>query len=172
MKIFSFDAETNGLQGNAFAIAAVVKEEDGTIKEFLARCPVSEKLDAWVEENVMPQLNNLKETHKDLKRMLKSFAEFYLENKEDAVFIGHMVVPVESRLLIQMHQLGLIGDWDMPYNLYDLAGMLLMAGEPTDSVDSYNQKNGLEIPTFSGGTHNPLYDSYAALTAFERLLKK
>lgn len=41
MKIFSWDCETNGLWGRAFAIGAVVYEDGVESKKFYARCPIS-----------------------------------------------------------------------------------------------------------------------------------
>lgn len=55
MKIFSWDCETNGLWGRAFAIGAVVYEDGVEVKTFYARCPIEGKVDTWVEENVLPQ---------------------------------------------------------------------------------------------------------------------
>ena len=56
-KIFSFDAETNGLWGKAFAIAAVVTDENGKeIDQFIGRCPVQGEVNHWVSENVIPEM--------------------------------------------------------------------------------------------------------------------
>lgn len=55
-KVFSVDAETNGLYGQAFAIAAVVYENGAKIAEFLARCPITGAIDPFVKENVIPQM--------------------------------------------------------------------------------------------------------------------
>lgn len=43
--IMSFDAETNGLWGQAFAISAVVYDEKGNeVERFLTRCPIEEEI--------------------------------------------------------------------------------------------------------------------------------
>ena len=56
-KIFSLDAEANGLWGQAFAIAAVVADENGQeIDQFTGRCPIQGKINHWVAENVLPQM--------------------------------------------------------------------------------------------------------------------
>lgn len=168
MKIFSFDAETNGLWGQAFAIAAVVLEEDGSTKEFLGRCPIQEPTNQWVAENVLPKMTDIPENYDSYEEMLKAFTEFYLENKEGANVIVHMGVPVEARLFLDAHTLGYIGDWDAPYPLIDVSAI----PEIGTSVDAYNTAHNLakHIPEMEGGTHNPLYDSYATLVAYENYM--
>ena len=166
-KIFSFDAETNGLHGKAFAVAAVVRLEGGSIIEYIARCPIEDNVNDWVIENVLPQMEKVAITHDSYSEMLESFAKFYLENKNDANIIVHMGLPVEAKMLIDMHKMGFIGDWDMPYPLVDISAY----HEIGTSVDTFNEKNGILIPSFEGGTHNPLYDSYAALYAYEKVIK-
>ena len=166
-KIFSFDAETNGLHGKAFAAAAVVRLEGRSIIEYIARCPIEDNVNDWVIENVLPQMEKVAITHDSYSEMLESFAKFYLENKNDANIIVHMGLPVEAKMLIDMHKMGFIGDWDMPYPLVDISAY----HEIGTSVDTFNEKNGILIPSFEGGTHNPLYDSYAALYAYEKVIK-
>jgi hypothetical protein len=163
-KIFSFDAETNGLWGQAFAIGALVYDENGTeIARFVGRLPDTEVTDEWVRENVLSQLTAVPVTHSDYESLLADFAKFYLANKADADIVVHMGVPVESKVLIDMHARRLIGDWDGPYPLHDVAGYLAQAGEDPASVDGYVRKYGLVIAgDFAGGSHNPLYDSEVA----------
>lgn len=161
-KIFSFDAETNGLWGQAFAIAALVYDENGNeIGRFLGRCPIQGDTNPWVKDNVLPQLTAVAETHSDYDSLLADFAKFYLANKADADIVVHMGVPVESRLFTEMHDRGYIGDWDGPYPLIDLAGSLRQAGEDPTSCDKYVAKFGLEVRDF-GTSHNPLFDSEVA----------
>lgn len=161
-KIFSFDAETNGLWGCAFAISAVVKDGDD-VKTFIGRCPITEDVNPWVKENVLPQMENIPVDCKDYSDLLKKFSEFYLENKSDSDIIVHMGVPVEAKVLLDMHSHGFIGDWDGPYPLIDISAY----PEIGDSCDTYNKVNGIEIPDLDGGTHNPLYDSWSALLAYQ-----
>lgn len=171
-KVFSFDAETNGLWGQAFAIGALVYDENGVeIARFVGRLPETEVNDEWVRANVLPQLTAVPVTHTDYASLLADFAKFYLANKADADIVVHMGVPVESKLLIDMHSGGLIGDWDGPYPLCDVAGNLQQAGEDPTSVDGYVRKHGLEVPDF-GTTHNPLYDSAVAAVAYRHLLSR
>jgi hypothetical protein len=175
-KIFSFDAETNGLWGKAFAIGALVYDEQGVeIARFVARCPIEGPVDAWVAENVLPKMNAIAETHASYIEMLDAFAKFYhkfyMANKPDADVIVHMGFIVEVKILRDMHDAKLIGDWDAPYPLIDIAGNLRQVGEDATSVDSYVKKHGLSIVEFEGGTHNPLYDSAVAAAVYRHLLK-
>ena len=177
MKILSFDSETNGLWGSAFAIGAILYGEDGKEERvFSGRCPIgsdSESINPWVQENVLPQMEGIPENFSSYEELLKAFAGFYLENKADATVLVHMGVPVEVRLFLDMHNLGLIGDWDGPYPLIDIAGNLQQAGFDPTSVDAYNASHGIEVPkTDAGGTHNPLYDSRAAALCYMHLMNK
>lgn len=163
-KVFSFDAETNGLWGQAFAIAAVLQGSDGSNIEFLGRCPIEGEINPWVKENVLPQMEGIPTNYSSYKKLLEAFMKFYMDNKEGATVIVHMGLPVESRLFIDAHNMGIIGDWDAPYPLVDISAFPHVG----TSVDTYNKDHGLEgqIPSLTGGTHNPLYDSYAALVAY------
>ncbi|MES2213515.1 MAG: hypothetical protein V4473_01580 [Patescibacteria group bacterium] len=170
-KMFSFDAETNGLWGKAFAIGALVYDEQGTeIARFIGRLPDSAVTEQWVKENVLPTLAGVPVTHDTYKGLLADFAKFYLANKADADILVHMGYIVEAGLLRDMHAQGVIGDWDGPYPMLDVSGNLQQAGEDPTSVDSYVKKHGLSVGKFEGGTHNPLYDSAVAAVAYRHLV--
>lgn len=63
--IFSFDAETNGLWGQAFAVAAVLFDENGDeVARFVGRCPIEGEVNPWVKENVLPEMEGIPVTHK------------------------------------------------------------------------------------------------------------
>lgn len=171
-KVFSFDAETNGLWGLAFSIAALVYDESGIeIARFVGRCPIQGDINPWVADNVLPQMAGIPETHSSYEELCAAFAAFYLENKGDAAVIAHCPVPVESSLLKDMHGMGFIGDWDGPFPLIDIAGMLVMAGENPIEAGPYCEKYGIAIDTaeFEGGAHNPLYDSAVAHQMYRHL---
>lgn len=167
-KIFSLDAETNGLWGTAFAIGAVVKEADGSEKTFIGRCPIEGTPIEWVSENVLPQMEGIPVNYPTYRAMLEGFFAFYMENKEGSDIIVHVGFPVEARLFIDAHNFGILGDWDAPFPLIDISAF----PEIGASVDSYNESHGLKsrIPDLNGGTHSPLYDSYAALVAYESII--
>lgn len=170
-KIFSFDIETNGLWGEGFCIGAVVYENGIETKKFLSRCPLNDTVDDFVTENVLPELKDIPVDSKNYEDMLKKFSVFYKTEKENADVIVHMGVPVEAKVLIDMHRFGFIGDWEGPYPLIDIAGNLLQAGYDPTSVDSYNKEKGISVPLEGGGTHNPLYDSRATALCYMDLMK-
>lgn len=157
-KIISIDAETNGLWGKAFAIAGVVYENGKEIDSFIARCPIAEETNPWVAENVLPKMVDIKETHKDYESMLKSFQQF-IKKHNDGKVLTHMGHVVEAGLFRDMHELGIIGDFEAPYEWYDVC---LLFG---DSVDSYNRSNDITVEDVNGGTHNPVYDCVSAYKA-------
>ena len=136
-------------------------------KQFLARCPIEGDTDEWVEKNVLPQLEGLEETNMNYSYMLKNFMEWYKENKENSDVIVHMGLPVEARLFLDAHKYGFIGDWDAPYPLIDISAFPEISG----SADTYNKDHGIQVPEFTGGTHNPLYDSVAAALAYRDVLR-
>ena len=78
MKIFSFDAETNGLYGQAFMLAAVVTINGKKVDEFVARCPITETVDGWVKDNVLPQVDSVEISHSSYGEMLDAFYAFYM----------------------------------------------------------------------------------------------
>lgn len=169
-KIFSFDAETNGLWGEAFSIAAIVYDEQGNeTTRFIGRTEIAGDINPWVKDNVLPTMEGIPVTHENYDALLADFAKFYLANKADAAIIAHMGFIVEVKLLRDAHDRGFIGDWDGPYPLIDIAGNLQQAGEDPTSVDKYVAKYGLQVRDF-GTTHNPLYDSEVAAVVYRHLL--
>ena len=169
-KILSFDAETDGLWGQAFTIGALVYDENGAeVARFTGRLD-TEATNVWVRENVIPKITGIPVTHTDYNAMLADFAKFYLANKEGADVVVHMGYIVEARILRDMHDRGLIGDWDGPYPLFDLSGNLQAAGSDPTSVDKFVTECGLSVGEFEGGTHNPLYDSAATAAVYRYLV--
>lgn len=170
-KVFSFDAETNGLWGQAFAIGALVYDEQGAeIARFVGRLPDTEVSDAWVKENVLPKITDIPVSHADYDSLLSDFAAFYKANKEGADVVVHMGFIVEVKILRDLHERKLIGDWDAPYPLYDVSGNLQAVGADPTSVDKFVAEHKLSVGEFAGGTHNPLYDSAVAAAVYRHLL--
>lgn len=106
-------------------------------------------------------------THGSYKDLLDDFIKFWMFHKENAVALVHMGQIVESKLFHDAHDLKLLGDWDAPYFWYDL----YVLPEIGESVDNYIKSNGISLPELEGGTHNPLYDSYATLRAYEHIIQ-
>lgn len=170
-KIFSFDAETDGLRGMQIAIGAIVELHTGERETFCARVKQPPQ-NQWVLENVWPQLVKSKMVVFDNNLdLLQAFAEFYKANKEDAYVIYHMGDPVEAKLMQDMYELGFIGEFDGPYPAIDVAPMLLMAGANPTSVEEYIDANNLTCVDY-GTTHHPLHDAEVALVAFNHLISR
>lgn len=169
-KTLSIDAESNGLWGQAFSVAGIVYDEHGReIDRFVGRCPIEEEVSQWVQENVLPQMTQIAEDYASYHDLLQAFFAWRAPYKEEKVQeLVHMGCPVEARLYLDAHTMGIIGDWDGPYPLLDVAAI----PEIGDSVDSYNAIHGISPNPneFTGGTHNPLYDSAAAYAAYRHWL--
>jgi len=170
-KVLSFDAETDGLWGPPFAIGALVYDEQGNeVDRFVGRLPDSAVTNEWVRENVLPQMAGIPVTHERYEDLLADFAKFYLAHKEGADIVVHVGFPVETTVLRDMHDMGFIGDWDAPFPLIDVSGMLRMIGADPTSVDKFVAEHGIEIAEFKGGTHNPLYDSAVTAAVYQYLV--
>ena len=167
-KFMSVDAETDGLWGQPFAVAAVVyKVSEGALVEEDRICLFygADIQNSWVKENVLSTLNMLP-TNSSYITMMEEFAHFYLENK-DATTIWHMGHVVEAYLFRELQKLGLIGEWDAPYTPIEVATMLQLSGYDPSSVDTYARENKIVLP--EGSTHNPLYDCIVAAKVFEHI---
>lgn len=169
-KTLSLDAESNGLWGQAFAIAGIVYDEAGNeVDRFAGQCSIEGEIDKFVAENVLPQMAGIELLFDSYQELLRAFFEWRAPHKAEGVQeLVHMGVPVESRLYMDAHSMGFIGDWDGPYPLLDVAAV----PEIGDSVDGYNRTHncGPDPEEFEGGTHNPLYDSAAAYAAYRHWL--
>jgi hypothetical protein len=161
MKLFSLDAETNGLHGQAFAVAAVVTDDNGVeVAQFAARCPITGPVDGWVQANVLPAIADMPQTHGSYEAMCDAFHDFYLTHRAGADVIAHIAWPVEARLLSDVFaQPG--RQWDGPFPLLDVAAILYAHGFDPTTVDGYNAAHGVTVP-FDGPAHHPLYDAWAA----------
>lgn len=169
MKVFSVDAETNGLYGNSFTIAATVRQDGVETAAFLGRCPDEFVTSEWVRENVLPALDGMPITHPNPETLEEAFWVFWMKHKTDSQCIAHCGSPVESSLFRRCIERNIpVRRWAGPFPLHEVGTALLMAGEGPLSVDTYMQKHNL-IPQFSGVAHHPMYDATAAAQVWERL---
>jgi hypothetical protein len=174
--VLSFDAETDGLWGPVLAIGAVLYRGDEPVSIFKGRvAEMPAPGTGWVGDNVTPACEGMtvyerllppsppidfgcagfggspegiiREHRRADRSLLGDFAEWYLTHKPGADIVAHMPVPVEAGLLTEMRRAGLIGDWDGPYPLYDVAGYLGAAGYDPTSVDKYLTAHGVDITT-------------------------
>jgi hypothetical protein len=156
------DAETDGLYGPTWAICAVRIENGAEVARFEGRQAGYVPENEWVKANCYPHNADIKE----VPDLLTAFAAWWLANKGAAW--AHMGSPVESGLFRSMHERGLIGDFDGPYPLHDIATALFMAGHPADSVDGYlSSFMGAGKP--EGSPHDCRYDVEASIAAMSLL---
>ena len=172
LKKISLDAETNGLWGKAFAIAAIAYDEKGEeVGRFIGRCPIEGEIDSFVKDNVLPQMTFIPENFVSYDDMLAAFFKWREAYRKDGFGeLVHMGVPVEARLYMDARAASLIGDFDGPYPLVDISAL----PEIGTSVDGYNEKHQITPnPTeFIGGPHNPLYDVAATYAAYKHWMRQ
>ena len=169
--ILSVDAETDGLWGRPFAIAAVCYDEDGKeVSRFCARSNEKAK-NEWVLENVLPHCEDI-EVAGDYIYLLKAFAKYYQDARAqyDVTVLWHMGHVVESFLYRELVSHKLIGEWDAPYCPIEVSAYLERAGYAPDSVDNYAKQNNIALP--AGATHNPLYDCEVAFAVYKHIIKR
>lgn len=172
MRIFSFDAEVDGLYGPAFAIAAVIREDGREVVRFVGRAPDSLVKDEWVRKNVLPALVGMAVTHISSVELEESFWAFWEAQKAGAVAIAHCGSPVESGLFRRcVERAPAERTFAGPFPLHEVGTILFALGEDPTSVDAYLKKYALDVP-FEGVTHHPLYDARAASVVWEHALAR
>lgn len=156
------DAETNGLYGPAWAICAVEMKDGLEIARFEGRQAGYVPENQWVLENCYPHNVDIRE----VPDLHAEFAKWWLDHKGPA--FAHMGAPVESGLFRALHERGLIGDFDGPYPLHDVATALLVKGCAVDSVDDY--LDGIPIAKPEGHPHDCRYDVASTIAAMSYLV--
>lgn len=165
-RIMAFDAETNGLWGQIFAIGAVLTDLQGyEISHFYGAIECADPIE-WVAQNVVPVCPV---THENYSDLIADFSAWYMENKEHAYIVAHMGYIVEAKLLREMHRLGGIGDWDGPFPMHDTATLLLSQGFDPKTEMGYLKGQGIACV---GHEHDPLSDASNTAVTFSHLLQK
>lgn len=169
-KILSFDVESNGLHGEAFAAGAVLITLQGEIvDEFNGRCPIKGEVDDWVKENVLPAMKDMPENYGSTKELRGAFWQWYKQAKEQAdLVVVKNSYPVETRFLAACQDDDLEARyWDHPFPLIDLASMFLQAGIKPLAVTYKLVEEKLEGQNLQ---HHPRWDAWVtALAAIEAL---
>ncbi len=152
MKVLSFDVESNGLHGSAFAVAG-------------ARCPIAGPVDPWVTENVLEPMAAIPETHAKARDMRQAFWNWYTKTKATAdLIVAANPYPVEARFLIACQEDDLSGrSFDHPFPYYDLSSMLYTLGFTTRPARRDFVAGAVGKDT--GEAHNPLWDAKATAMA-------
>lgn len=170
--ILSIDVESNGLQGEAFAVGAVLIRADGTkLDDFLGRAPIVGEVDKWVKKNVLPSMKEVAEDYPTARDMRNAFWAWYRVAKDQADYVlvdnGY---PVEARFLIAC-QSDEIDDryWDHPFPLLDLSSMLIQVGVKPLAIRTEFVADRLDPQM--GRRHEPRTDAWvsalAAIKAWE-----
>lgn len=156
MKIFSVDAETDGLYGDVWAIGAVVANESGEIvATFAGQVPYT-GTNEWVRENVAPFVSL--PGYESARALRDAFWIFWIAHREGALCLADFGTPVESGLFRSC-----VADdpnarqWLGPYPLHEVGTALLCAGiDPDIDRIDFSGLNGLS-------RHNPVDDARASL---------
>lgn len=166
MLAFSFDAETDGLYGEAFAIGAVVMESGGQELDRFEGISLHEPIvNPWVCENVLPLVGGL--TAYDTRKALReAFWQFYLKWRGKAIIVADVPYPVEAQLLRQCVQEALDERcFQGPFPLLDVASVLFACGE--DPLVDRRAYGGYESPA-----HHPVEDARASCLCLFKALGK
>jgi len=159
--VFMFDVESDGLHGDAFAVACVVMDAEGIIIDEIKVVVSNYKpKDKWVKENV--KINTKKAVMVSSKKELREqFYKFYMQYKENSVTLVDCGFPVETNFLSEVAKDDIKNrNFDMPYPLYDIATVL-------DVDISRKQFSGLII---KGSEHDPLVDCYYSIESIMKIL--
>jgi hypothetical protein len=129
--ILSFDIESNGLHGKAFAVGSVLMNMSGkVIDEFEARCPIRGEVDPWVRKNVLPALIDMPTKYPSGKALREAFWGWYKPAKAQADYVVvNNGYPVETRFLAACQDEDIENRyWDHPFPMLDLSSLLLQVG--------------------------------------------
>jgi hypothetical protein len=166
-KILSFDIESNGLHGQAFAVAGVVIDAAGqTLDSFIARIKIEDSVDDWVKDNVLPVIADIGISHGSYTAMCDAFWRWFVaaQEKSDYVVISNGY-PVEYRFMADCQDNDLDRRyWEHPFPILELPSLLI----GNERVSEASRLKVIDTAT-SGRKlvrHHPMDDAIAtALTA-------
>ncbi len=167
--ILSFDAESNGLHGDAFAIGAVLLPDDSNelTEHFFARCPITGDVDPWVRDNVLPPLADERETHATAREMRDAFWAWLTSHMAGATVVADCAWPVEAGLLCACVDDDPTRAFKGPYPLHEVASLLLAAG--LDPLASYAEQ---VLSGYSARKHHPVYDAHVSALCARMALER
>jgi hypothetical protein len=172
-KLLSFDLETNGLHGQAFAVGALIIDGHGQVHdEFSARRELKDNIDEWVSINVLPVISDMPITHTDYESMRESFWTWYLSAKKKADYVlVNNGYPVEYRFLLDCQEADIEERyWQHPFPILDLSSLLIQVERRPSKIKTklFSQLKADE-KYFS---HHPVHDAKkAAIAAFKAFEK-
>jgi len=166
MNIFCFDAETDGLYGETFAIGAVVINERGELlDQFSQKCLTPAIQSKWVQENCLPHLSQIEDcASRALLR--ENFWNFYMKYRENCLIMADVAYPVEALLMRRCiedrpQEREFLG----PYPLIDISAMFVAHG-----LDPHIARK--EYAHAQGTTHNPLDDALISAKCALKLMSQ
>ncbi len=170
-KILSFDLETNGLHGEAFAVGAVVIDGKGKIiDEFSGRTNIDGDVDPWVRENVLPAIEDMAIDYTSHVELREAFWGWYLEAEPNSDYVlVNNGYPVEYRFLIECQEADIKNRyWQHPFPILDLVSLLIQIGENLSANKNEFSKEFIEKSHRK--PHHPVHDATIAVqTAFKAL---
>jgi hypothetical protein len=151
------------------------------LREYVGRCPIDEVEDDWVKANVLPKIEGIEESHKDLADLEVGFrswfarrVESYVRNGIKPIILVDVGFPVDHAFLYGMfHSIrrtspGII-ELLSPYPLYDLAPILAGAGLDPD-VDRARFSSELRSSA-PMDPHHPLTDATMSALCLVRTIR-
>ena len=168
----SFDVETNGLHGQAFAVGAVLMRANmEIIDEFSGRCPIEGAVDPWVEKNVLPSIADLPTKYPDGLALREAFWQWYTVVKTQADYtIVNNGYPSEARFLIACQEDDLEKRYnEHPFPLIELNSLLLQVGvKPLALKKKFVEDEIQGQPPLH---HHPRWDAWVTALAAIKALK-
>lgn len=163
---FSFDAETDGLYGEAFAIGAAVLDSAGTIIETFSGVAGAEDVKSeWVLANSIPVLCDMP-TFASRTALREAFWQFYMKWRSTSLILADVPYPVEAQLLRSCVEEDLDGRmYEGPYPLLDVASILYAKGE-NPLLDR------LTFSGWNGRVHHPLDDAIASCLCVLKVMSR
>lgn len=164
MKIFSVDAETDGLYGSVWAIGAVVLDGETEIERFEGQLDPAYVTDEWVTKNIVPVVE-LK-LYEDYIELLNTFWKFWMKWRDETVCVADFGAPVEAGLFRAC-----VGfnrqerNWLGPYPMHELGTLLLIRGLDVD-INRRELANRPELVR-----HNPVDDALASGLCWQKLIE-
>lgn len=180
--IVAFDVESLDLYSDPFAVSMVVFDQKSG-KEVETHTfyynPAGQESD-WVRENVMPLFEEQPETCQNLMGLLHQVRDIMVKYK-GAQFVCDVAYPVETRLFARIQEFGLLGPFDFPFPLLDLAsiraGVLLAQGSRSVSLEEirsplpdYLDRSKLPADVAKLDEHHCLYDAWLALIEYRAMM--
>ena len=137
---FVFDVESNGLHGQGFAVGWVVVDHGEVLSSGFLRCSIEGKINPWVFENVIPNLDDENcETSLDLRDGF--WGAWMLAKEQGATAWADCSFPVETNFLAEcVDDLPNHRQWLAPYPLHEIATVLCLNG--LDAIYRHDRLDG------------------------------